>query len=218
MPPKKSIKIAITDDHPLAISGLQNMLHTIDDLEIVGCYENGKELLTGLKTKRPDVLLLDVELPDIKGYDLASIVCKQFPSVKIIAITSHDAPIVVKRMMQHGCMGYVLKNVRVKELVLAINTVHGGSEYITPVIHEQIMTGTPAPKNHHTARMPVLTKRESEILALIVREFTNQEIADQLFISLRTVENHRFSLLQKFDVKNSIGLVRVAIQLGLVDS
>jgi DNA-binding NarL/FixJ family response regulator len=212
------IRIAITDDHPLAISGLQNMLSSDSNIMVCGAYECGQALLDGLRKQLPDVLLLDVELPDYKGYDLAAIVSRDYPSVRILAITSYDAPILVKRMIKHGCHGYILKNTRVKTLLYAIAQVHEGNEYIEPALKEQMMH----PLHKYKAassnlKVPTLSQREKEILKLIVEEYTNQEIATKLFLSLRTVENHRFSLLQKLDVKNSIGLVRVAIQLGMVD-
>ncbi|HRO41520.1 MAG TPA: response regulator transcription factor [Flavipsychrobacter sp.] len=212
-----AIKVAITDDHPLAISGLQNMLSGDKHIEVIATYENGTALLTGLEKMLPDVLLLDIELPDYKGYDLAQVINKEYPSVKMLAITSHDAPILVKRMMQHGCSGYVLKNTRVKELIFAIKSVYAGEEYIEPSLKEQMMQHTKFKIQTPTFKIPILTQREKAILKLIVQEHTNQEIANELFISLRTVENHRFSLLQKLDVKNSIGLVRVAIQLGMLE-
>jgi two-component system secretion response regulator SsrB len=212
------IKIAITDDHPLAISGLQNMLSSDKSIVVCGAYESGKALLEGLLVQLPDVLLLDIELPDYKGYDLAEIIRKNHPSVKILAITSYDAPILVKRMIKHGCLGYILKNTRVKDLLHAIQQVYEGIEYIEPALKEQMILPQYKYKSvSSNLKVPTLTQREKEILKMIVEEYTNQEIAAKLFLSLRTVENHRFSLLQKLDVKNSIGLVRVAIQLGMVE-
>lgn len=211
------ITVAITDDHPLAISGLQNMLATYENIVVQSTYETGTELLNGLKKMQPQILLLDVQLPDYKGQDLAAIVNKKYPQIKIIAITSLDAPIHVKAMMRHGCSGYILKNTRVKPLILAIEQVFAGETYIEPSLKEQMMHNILHYKKQTSATPSCLTQREQEILKLIVEENTNQEIADKLFLSLRTVENHRFSLLQKLDVKNSVGLVRVAIQLGLIE-
>lgn len=211
------IKVAILDDHPLAISGLQNMLAAADHIIVQNTFETGAALLSGLENELPDVLLLDVQLPDYKGHELAEIISKSYPSVRILAITSLDAPIHVKLMMQHGCKGYILKNIRVRSLINAIELVHNGESYLDPVIKEQMLQNVLHYKKSAANKTPSLTKREKEILKLIVEEYTNQEIADKLFLSLRTVENHRFSLLQKLDVKNSIGLVRVAIQLGLVE-
>ncbi|RYZ53317.1 MAG: response regulator transcription factor [Sphingobacteriales bacterium] len=211
------IKVAITDDHPLAISGLKNMLSDVPHIEVANTYENGTLLLEGLRQSQPDVLLLDVQLPDIKGQELAEIISRDYPKVKILAITSLDAPIHVRSMMKHGCSGYVLKNIRVNALQHAIEQVYAGEQYIEPALKEQMMQNLLQVKKTSGGRTPALTQREKEILKLIVEENTNQEIAEKLFLSLRTIENHRFSLLQKLEVKNSIGLVKVAIQLGLVD-
>ena len=212
-----SIRVAITDDHPLAINGLRNMLSNADNIVVLDCYETGQELLNGIKLRQPDILLLDIQLPDYKGNELAEMISKVYPWVKIIAISSLDAPIHVKMMMRSGCSGYVLKNTRVKALLHAIEQVHSGIDYIEQALKEQMMQHLLKYKKLNTSKTPTLTQREKEILKLIVEENTNQEIAEKLFLSLRTVENHRFSLLQKLDVKNAIGLVKVAIQSGLVE-
>jgi DNA-binding NarL/FixJ family response regulator len=211
------INVAVVDDHPLAISGLKNMLSEIPEIIVSNTYEDGQSCLDGLKSSQPDVLLLDIQLPDIKGEDLSEIISNTYPDVKILAITSLDAPIFIKSMMKHGCKGYILKNVRLKTLVHAIETLYEGGIYIEPSLKEQMMQNMLHIKSNITTRKPTLTTREKEILKLIIEENTNQEIADKLFISLRTVENHRFSLLQKLNVKNAVGLVKVAILLGLVD-
>lgn len=211
------ITVDITDDHPLAINGLQNMLSSSDHIRVNNTYETGTDLLKGLMKQQPDVLLLDVLLPDYTGQQLAGIIHKNYPDIKILAITSLDAPNQVKSMMRNGCNGYILKNTRVKALMSAIEEVYNGATYIEPALKEQMVQNVLSFKKTVKDRVPNLTEREKEILKLIVEEYSNQEIAGKLFVSLRTVENHRFSLLQKLDVKNSIGLVRMAIQMGLVE-
>ncbi len=210
------IKVAITDDHPMAINGLQYMLSIDQNILVIDTYETGTALLEGLPYRQPDILLLDIELPDYKGYELAEIIQNIYPSIRIIAITSHDAPILIKRMLHKGCTGYALKNIRAKELVYAIRVVYEGKQYLEPTLQKQITDNINQYKQP-TERIPILTQREKEILNLIVQEHTNHEIAKELYISLRTIENHRSSLMQKLNVKNAIGLVRVAIQLGLLN-
>ena len=176
---------------------MRAILSTDGDIVVAGSYESGEAALKALESGTPDVMLLDIELPDIKGYALAEIISDRFPEVRIVAITSHDAPVLVRRMMQHGCLGYVLKNARAKVLLFAVHQVYEGNEFIQPSIKEQMFQRF----SHHNGKtapaLPLLTRREKEVLQLIVDEYTNQEIAARLFISLRTVENHRSSLLQK---------------------
>jgi len=123
------IKVAITDDHPLAIAGLQNMLSSSAQIVVTHTYNNGKDLMHGLETEQPDVLLLDVLLPDIKGPDLAADIHARYPDIKILAITSLDAPVHVKAMLRNGCTGYLLKNTDVQTLINAITDVNNGKEY-----------------------------------------------------------------------------------------
>lgn len=212
------IKVMITDDHPLAISGIENMLRLSYDVEIVGAFNTGEQLLDGLAHKTPDVLLLDILLPDISGKDLAEIIRHKYPQIRILALTSLDAPMHVRTMMKRGCLGYLLKNTDQKTLINAINEVYNGNEFIEPSLKEQILHNTINGKRHHEATpVPKLTQREKEILQLIIAEYTSQEIASKLYLSLRTVEGHRLNLLQKLDAKNTVGLVKTALQMGLLD-
>lgn len=211
------ITVAITDDHPLAVAGLQNMLSSCSHIKVLNTYSNGAELLLGLEAEQPDVLLLDVLLPDTKGPELAAVIHSKYPKINILAITSLDAPVHVKAMLRNGCKGYLLKNTDVQTLIHAIEEVHKGNEYIEPSIKEQMLQNMLHFKKQTSIKKPSLTRRETEILHLIIEENTNQEIADKLFLSLRTIENHRFSLFQKLDVKNTVGLVKAAIQLGLME-
>ena len=211
------MNIVITDDHPLAIAGLKNMLDNVPHMKVTATYTTGLDLLEGLKQQQPDILLLDVLLPDKKGTELATYISQTYPLVRIIAITSLDAPIHVRSMMREGCKGYVLKNTDKASLVYAIEQVHDGHEYIEPALKEKMLYNVLHYRKLSTGKSPNLTHREKEILKLIVAEYTSQQIADKLFLSLRTVETHRFNLQKKLSVNNTIGLVKAAIQMGLID-
>jgi len=210
------LTVTIADDHPLAINGLKNMLQEDPDIRIISEFETGESLLKGLEEQRPDVLLLDIHLPDINGMELAAIISKKHPEINILAITSYDTPAFVKAMIRNGCKGYILKNTRVNELKEAIKTVATGAVFIAHALKEQMLQNILQFKKQPGIQQPVLTKREKQVLQLIMEEYTSQEIADKLFLSLRTVENHRNSLLHKLKVKNSAGLVRAAIESGLL--
>lgn len=214
----KPIQVGIVDNHPLAINGLKTMLGLYpDEVEVMATYHCGASLLEGLAQIQPEVLLLDILLPDQSGKELAPIIARSYPAVRMIALTSLDSPAVVKSMMQRGCLGYLLKDTDDKTLIEAIREVYLGKEFIEPSLKETLLQHLIKYRAQSTDILPELTQREREILKLIVLEHTTQEIADKLFISFRTVENHRYSLLQKLDVKNTAGLVRMAITLGLVD-
>jgi DNA-binding NarL/FixJ family response regulator len=139
------------------------------------------------------------------------IIAKKYPTVKMIALTNVDVISQVKQMLQKGCLGYLLKDVSPEILLKAIETVHNGEQFLKEDFKTQLLNSLSGNESNH-----LITRREKEILKLIVEENTNQEIAGKLFLSLRTVENHRNNLLQKLQVKNTAGLVKIAIQEGLI--
>lgn len=213
-----AITVTIVDDHPLAIAGIQTILAISGDITVLNTFLNATTLLERLKIVQPDVLLLDIILPDMKGSEVAQYVKKQYPAIKIIALTSLDAPSMVRSMMHAGCNGYLLKGTDQHTLIAAINAVYDGEEFIEPALKEQMLqTMLKARKSNPIAPASGLTKREKEILMLIAAELTTQQIAEKLFISVRTAETHRYSLMQKLEVKNTAGLIKAAIQLGLVE-
>ncbi|HEY1202345.1 MAG TPA: response regulator transcription factor, partial [Niastella sp.] len=181
----------------------------------VAVYATGNDMLKQVGTSLPNVMLLDMNLPDLEGPDLARQLLKKFPSIKIIVLTSSDVTVQVKKMLQIGCQGYLLKDSDDKTIVQAIETVYNGGQFLSPIIQQQLVNDMFKSKNQK--QNTLLTRREKEVLQLITQEFTNQEIADKLFISLHTVDNHRSSLLQKLDAKNTAGLVKKAIENGLVE-
>lgn len=213
-----TIDIAIADDHTMIISGIISLLQNCKHINVVGAYPNAAALLEGLKQKQPQVLLLDILLPDQSGKDLAPLIKATYPQVEILVLTSLDAPALVGGMLRRGCRGYLLKGAGALLLQQAIECVSYGKEFIDPLLKEQFVRQVikfndqiPIP-----LLVPELTQREKEILQLIASEYSTKQISEKLFISQRTAENHRYNLMQKLDVKNTVGLVKIAIQLGLV--
>ncbi len=212
-----TIQVAIVDDHQIVVEGLQHVLSNHKHIHITQTYNSGRALLSGLATRQPDVLLLDILLSDYSGEELVPIIINNYPAVRILAITSIDATARVRNLIRQGCLGYLLKNTPISTLVEAIETVYRGAPFIETVLKEQMMQDMLRMKKDMPARQMLLTRREKEILQLIALEYSSREIADKLFISVNTVENHRKHLFQKLDVKNLVGLMRKAMILGLVD-
>lgn len=213
----EQIKLAIADDHQVVLSGIQNMLKPFSHIILCGQYGSGSALLAGLELQQPDILLLDIQMPDKSGDDLARTILKKYPRIKILVLTVFDTPFYIRSMMQSGCQGYLLKNTDQRTLIEAIETLHNDGQYIEPALKEQLLQNMLRLKKQHAQAVPILTRREKDILQLIVGELTSQEIADKLFLSLRTVEKYRLNIMQKMRVKNTAGLVKAALELGLVD-
>ncbi|MBN9482426.1 MAG: hypothetical protein BGO70_17760 [Bacteroidetes bacterium 43-93] len=210
------IKLAITDDHPLVIDGLLNALNDVPDIVITGTYNNGASLLSGLQEILPDVLLLDLQLPDKKGTELVPILLQQYPHLHILILSGIESSPYIREMMQKGCKGYLLKSNTDKVVLTgAIREVYNGGIYLEASLKEQLLHEMLIVKRKIDKLSPRITRREREVLNLIMKELTNQEIADKLFISLRTVETHRYNLLQKLDARNTAGLLRIAREMGL---
>lgn len=208
------ITLGIVDDHSLIISGLAHMLNDQPNYPILFTATDGKQLMAELEQAVPDVLLLDIELPDTTGIELCTAVLKKHPALRIIALTNHDEVVYVRKMMRSGASGYLLKGTNKNNLLTAIDTVARGQQFLDRQIEQAILQQTIAGKR--TSVEVKLTKRENEILALVANEYTNQEIADKLFLSVRTVESHRHSLNHKLNIKNSAGLVKEAYLRGLI--
>ncbi|MGJ1411564.1 response regulator [Sphingobacterium thalpophilum] len=206
--------IAITDDHPLIINGLTTLLQQERDINILFTAQRGDELLQYLVTSVPEVLLLDIELPDSNGIDLCGDILTRCPNMAIIALTNHDDISYIRKMIKKGARGYVLKSTDKQSLLEAIHTVKSGKQYIDKKIQQSILEQTIQGKK--TPAPVKLTNRELEILELIANEYSNQEIAERLFLSVRTVESHRHSLNQKLNIKTTAGLVKEAFFRGLI--
>ncbi len=210
------IKITIVDDHPLVRSGLQHILSNSSDMEIIGSYNNGTELLAGIAANEPNVLLLDINMPGQTGDELAVIISEQYPLVKILALTNLDNVYYIKNMIRSGVHGYILKTTREEILLEAIRTVFAGDQYLEPALKDKVLIDALQTKRQ-TMADPVLSRREKEVLHFIASNLTSQQIADKLFVSKRTIDNHRLNLMIKLDVKNVAALVKKGVQLGLIE-
>lgn len=208
------IKVAIADDHPIVVGGLSNLLHTVNHISVIDTYNTGAALLAGLEQQQPDVLLLDLHFPDAHGKELAATITRLYPAIRILILSSVDNPYDIREVMQAGCAGYLLKNVRPEVLIKAIEQVYAGETFLEPALKEQLMQSLFSPLKEKIK----LTQREKKILELIAQGKTSAEIAEILFLSYRTIQNNRATLYEKFEVHNTVELIKVALQLGLVTS
>lgn len=209
------IRIGIADDHLLIINGLETMLQSSPRHHLIFKALTGAALMEELETAAPDVLLLDIQLPDANGVELCKQISDQYPDVRVIALTNHEETMYVRKMMRNGALGYLLKSTDPESLLEAIDKAYDGEEYLDKRL-EKAMLSEMIMGKRQSSREVQLTKRETEILSLIASEHTNQQIAEKLYISLRTVECHRLNITQKLNIKHTAGLVKEAMMRGLV--
>ena len=202
-------KVFIVDDHYMVIEGIRSLLQNEKGIEWTGHATNADSCLAFLQQHQPDVILMDINLPDKSGIDLCKEVKEKHPSIFIIGLSTFNQQSFIHRMMDNGASGYVLKNASQEELMEGIETVMKGKTYLSIEAAQSLRKNT-------DGSIPVLTRREKEVLELIAEGMTNNEIAGKLFISSTTVDTHRKNLLAKFDAKNTASLVKMAMQLQLL--
>ncbi|MFA6059100.1 MAG: response regulator transcription factor [Taibaiella sp.] len=209
-----NIQVSIADDHPMIIDGLQSILPFYPHIQLIGCYANGVALLSGLEIQIPDVLLMDIQMPDITGDELTPIILKKYPALKILVLTNFDSALYANNMFKRGAHGYLLKTADRTTLIKAIETVYMGNEFLEEDMSAKIREMDIQDRNS-TFSKTTLTPREKEVLQLIVDGLTAPEIAKKIFLSLGTVANYRTSIMLKLDVNNTASLVKRALKLGL---
>ena len=212
------IKVAIVDDHKMFRDGVTAILNDNKDVTVIWSAANTQETLAAIEKEVPDVILMDITLGEESGITLTKVLLEDNSNLKILAISMHQEDTYIVKILELGAKGYLLKDSGGEEMLNAINTVHNGGTYysnhVSQVLIGHITKGT-TPKDKSKA-IP-LTKREQEILTLIAQEYSNPEIAKELFISIRTVDTHRRNLLDKLQAKNTAGLVKHAIKFGLIE-
>lgn len=209
------IKVFIVDDHQVLVDGLIMILNDESDIQPVGSAGTAKDAQVFLEQATVDLILLDVNLPDMNGISLCKIIHKSRPEINILAMSMYEKPSFVKQMFRAGAKGYILKNSGQENFITAIKTVMNGDMYVSNSIAEMLSKGTNYSTNN-PGSVPELSRRESEILEHIANELTNNEIAEKIHLSLPTIETHRRNLLIKFGARNTAGLIRTAAELGLI--
>ncbi|MEO5943027.1 MAG: response regulator transcription factor [Ferruginibacter sp.] len=205
-----AIKLFIVDDHYMVIEGIHTLLQNEKNIEWMGHATNAASCLAFLQTNRPDVILMDINLPDKSGIDLCKEVKENYPGVFIIGLSTFNQQSFIEKMMVSGASGYLLKNATQEELVEGIETVAKGKQFLS--FDAALALRKPDNGNNR----PVITRREKEVLELIADGMTNNEIAKKLFISSTTVDTHRKNLLAKFECKNVASLIKAAMQLNMI--
>ena len=216
---KESIRLIIIDDHQLSRDGIKALLSDIEFNATVEVAESGDEALLLFETQIFDVALVDINMPGMSGIQLTCEIKKNYPVTKVIALSMYDDHTYISKMIEAGASGYILKNINIEDLIEAINTVIKGNFYLSKDIQKVIDEHVaPANESYKTVKSNIihLSYREQEILNLIAKEFTNEQIAQQLFISERTVETHRKNIFIKTKQKTIVGLIKYAIENKLL--
>lgn len=203
------IKVFITDDHYMVVEGIRSLLQHEPDIEWMGHAMNAASCLAFLQQQQPDIILMDINLPDKSGIDLCKEVLEKYPGIYIIGLSTFNQQSFIQKMIDNGASGYVLKNATQQELMEGIHTVMSGRQYLS---HEAAQSL----RKNNNGNTPVLTRREKEVLELIADGLTNNEIAEKLFISSTTVDTHRKNLLAKFEAKNIAALVKMAVHMQFI--
>lgn len=215
------IKILLVDDHQIVRDGIKSLLSDVQDCKFVGEAENGVDAIKKTEELLPDLIILDINMPVMDGITCAKVITGKHPEIKILALTMLNEQEYIKNMIAAGALGYILKNSGKEELVKAIHAVIEGKNYFSNDVKDAIfmqMIGKKSSFGKIIGEPIPLTRRELDVLRLIVEEYTNQEIADKLFISVRTVDAHRRNLLEKTGARNTAGLVKFAIERNLFNN
>ena len=209
-------KILIVDDHQLVLDGLRLIIESQADLQLVGEAHNGQEAIDFIKENEVDIILMDLNMPVLNGIEASKKIVSIHPESKILILSMLSDTKLVKKLVKEGIKGYMLKNSGQDEIVDAIRRIRKGSTYFDPHIVELMMSGQSKTKVKNEGIPPSLSRREKEILQLIINEHTSAEIAEKLFISLGTVESHRRNMISKLGVRNTAGLVRAAYEYDIL--
>ena len=206
---KTATRVVIVDDHPMVAEGIQSILESYDDIDVVGTLSNGREIVDQLGSLAPDVILMDLNMPELGGLSATEIVLECRPETRVVILTMHDNTEYISSALSHGAKGYLLKDVPTDEIKLAIDTVMAGQQYLCTGAQ-----GAIASKNG--CAREALTEREQTILLELAQGKSNKEVAHNLDISVRTVETHRKNIKRKLGISSTAGLTRYALEHGVL--
>jgi two-component system response regulator NreC len=210
-------RVLICDDHTLFAEGIKAILRGETSLEVIGEARDGRQAVEKVKELHPDVVLMDIAMPDLSGFEATRRVLESDPSVKVLMLTMHDEEELVARCLEAGAAGYIIKDAPASQLVYAIEMTMKGERYLSPAVLKKVVAGYVKNSTRPKTSYDRLSAREREILKLLAEGLTVKEIASRLNLSVKTVDVHKYNLMRKIDVHDRSELIRYAIQRRLID-
>jgi DNA-binding NarL/FixJ family response regulator len=210
------MRVVLADDHHLVRKGIRALLEAIPDVEVVAETGNGREALELIETKRPDVAVLDITMPELNGLEVAARAAKEVPHTKVLLLSMHAGEAYVAQALRVGVAGYLLKDAADDELALALKAVVRGDVYLSPQISRQLVERLARAADAEPDPLAGLTSRQREILQLVAEGSSSKQVAAKLGISIKTVEAHRAQIMERIGAQDVTGLVRFAIRVGLI--
>jgi DNA-binding NarL/FixJ family response regulator len=207
------IRVLLADDHAILRKGVRMLIHTQPDMEVVGEARTGREAIGEARRLKPDIVVMDVSMPELNGIEGTRQICDELTGTKVIALSMHKDSVYVREILRAGARGYLLKDSEDEDLLKAIRGVFRGEAYLSPAIADAVLTDY---RKHVSNPVDLLTSREREILTMVAEGKTNKEIAQALNLSVYTVESHRGSVMEKLNLHNTGDIVRFALRNGLI--
>lgn len=215
--PERALRLILADDHALVRAGLSALLSELPGVEVVGEAGDGREVLRLVRERKPDIALIDISMPGLNGLDVAARIAHDRPDTRVIIVSMHGDDETVRRALKAGAAGYMLKNSDRAELEMALKAVARGDTWLSPALTKRVVAAlTQEPEKPAVGPFEALTPRQREVLQLVAEGHSNKEIAQRLNVALKTVETHRTELMERLGIHGVAGLVRYAIQVGLV--
>jgi len=216
---KDKIKIVLADDHRIFRKGLKSLLSERENIEVLAEADNGDEALEAARKYKPEIVLMDIAMPKMDGIEATRQIRERLPDTEVVILSMHAKKAYIDQVLKAGAKGYVLKDSDEENLLSAINTVHNGGYYLDSPIADQVLSDYFRGKSKRELKKQSdpLSEREREVLRLLAEGHSNQEVADTLYISRKTVENHRANIVRKTGAQGQVGLTKYAARIGLID-
>jgi DNA-binding NarL/FixJ family response regulator len=212
------IRVLIADDHPMVIAGIRAFLADHPHIDVVGEAIHGNDAVEKARALQPDIVLMDISMPSMNGIEATRILLSELPSLDIIILTMHDDKEYIRQIINCGAKGYLLKNAPQEDILTAIDAVYRGGAYFSPEVSTMLLQVAHDKRTDEIPSLYELSFQEQEVLTLLAQEYSNKEIADQLCLSVRTIEKHREHIMQKLDIHTLGGLIKFAIKHGLIEN
>jgi DNA-binding NarL/FixJ family response regulator len=213
------IKVILADDHRIFRKGLKSLLSEKENIEVLAEADNGDEALEATRKYKPEIVVMDIAMPKMDGIEATRKIRERFPDTEVVVLSMHAKKAYIDQVLKAGAKGYVLKDSDEENLLSAIDTVHNGGYYLDSPIADQVLSDYFSDKSKRELKKQSdpLSEREREVLRLLAEGHSNQEVADTLFISRKTVENHRANIVRKTGIQGQVGLTKYAARIGLID-